>query len=64
MEVRDWTVIAVITAMVAVASVYLFLHASDANFAMYLGSVTAIGSVYHWLVYLDSKRPDAHNEQA
>jgi len=64
MEIRDWLVIVVITAMVAVASLYLFRHPSDANYAMYLGSVTAIGSVYHWLVYLDCKRPDADHGQA
>jgi hypothetical protein len=59
MEIRDWIVIAVITAMVAVASIYLFKHPSDMNFTTWCGSITAFGGIYHWLVYLDSKKPDA-----
>ena len=63
MEVRDWFVMLVMTGMVAAATVYLYLHPGVDSFGIWAGMVTTFGGIYHWIVYLDAKRPDAEGQR-
>jgi hypothetical protein len=59
MEARDWFVIAYLSALMGAATRYLFIHPSDMNFATW-GTILGTGlGGYHWMVFIDSKRPDA-----
>ncbi len=58
-DIRDAFVIAFLTALMCAATFYLFRHPSDVNFATW-GTILGTGlGGYHWMVFLDSKRPDA-----
>lgn len=59
METRDWFVIVLFAAIWVAGTVYLFMHHSESVFAIWAGLFATMGSIYHWLVYADSKRPDA-----
>lgn len=58
-DIRDWFVMFVVTGIVAASTVYLFKHADFSVFTAWIGFVTTIFGVYHWIVFLDDKRPDA-----
>jgi hypothetical protein len=58
-DLRDWVVILLVSAAWAAATTYLFKHPSDGNFVTWCGLALTITTAYHWLVYFDSKRPDA-----
>jgi hypothetical protein len=58
MKFADAFVIFVITAALTAATVYIYLHASDTNFAAWCGLVATVGGIYHWLTVYDDKRPD------
>lgn len=59
MEVRDWTVIALLAGMHVSATVFIFLHPDTANFVTWAGVTSTITCAYHWLVIRDSKEKDA-----
>jgi hypothetical protein len=62
-EVRDWFVMAVLTVTMLASGVYLFKHPSDTNFGAWLVFIGSMGGIYHWLVLIDSKRPDADRKR-
>lgn len=58
MDVRDWTILILVSAAWAASTVFLFLHPDAANFATFAGlSATMVGS-YHWLSIKDDKSED------
>lgn len=59
MESRDWFVLVLLGGIAIAATVFLFLHPSEANFGIWAGALGTLATAFHWLVYLDSKRPDA-----
>jgi hypothetical protein len=62
-EVRDWFVMVLLAAATVASGVYLFKHASDINFGAWLTFLGSMGGIYHWLVLIDSKRPDADRKR-
>ena len=40
-------------------TVFLFMHPSDMNFATWATFSATITAVYHWIIFKDSKIPDA-----
>lgn len=47
-------------AIFGAATVYLFHHPSDANYAIFVGGFTAMGGILHWASVYDDKHPDVH----
>lgn len=43
------------------ATTFLFLHPSVENFVTWGSVMVTLTGAYHWLVYMDSKHPDADN---
>jgi hypothetical protein len=58
-DARDWFILGAVTAIVTAATVYLFMFHSDATFGIWSGVVTTIVGLYHVMIYLDDKKPDA-----
>ena len=59
LELRDWLVMGFVTAGWLVSTAFLWVHPSEANFGVWAGLAGTMTGAYHWLVLLDSKRPDA-----
>lgn len=59
LDVGDWIVITFIFAFAVTGAVFLFRHASEVNFAAWLGTLATSGGIFHWLRVRDSKQPDA-----
>jgi hypothetical protein len=59
MEARDLFVMLLVSAMWVAGTVYLFIHASDMNFATWMGGSGTMTGFYHWTMMKDQKVPDA-----
>lgn len=58
-DIRDWLVMLLVTAAWVASTVFLFMHPDAANFLTWAGLAATVTATYHWLVYADSKKPDA-----
>jgi hypothetical protein len=61
-DFRDDAVMGLVTAAWISATVFLFIHPSEVNFATWATFSATICGVYHWLCVFDDKRPDANND--
>lgn len=59
LDTRDWFVIGTVTAAWIASTIFLFIHPSGGSFASWCALGATMTGAYHWLVLLDSKRPDA-----
>ena len=59
MDCGDWIVVAFLVAFTTVGAVYLFKHASDLNYAAFLGLATIANGTFHWLRVKYQKVADA-----
>jgi membrane-anchored protein YejM (alkaline phosphatase superfamily) len=62
LELRDWFILAHVNIAGIVGTTYLFLNRTDSNYLAWCGLVATIVGTYHWLVFRDSKIPDATGE--
>lgn len=60
---RDWFVMSISTSLWLAATVFLFLHAGEANFATWGTFSGAMLGAYHWMVIRDQKVRDACDTQ-
>ena len=58
MKYADIFVMVIVSAAWIASTVYIFLHASDVNFATWCGMSATMGGIYHWLTVYDDKKPD------
>jgi hypothetical protein len=58
-NIRDWLVMALVTAAWLISTMFLFVHPDPANFATWAAFGATIIGCYHWLIYVDDKKPDA-----
>jgi hypothetical protein len=58
----DYMIMGSITGILITASIYIFTHPSDVNFASWCGLIATVVGVYHWLRVIDDKRPDADGD--
>lgn len=58
MGVTDWFILAKVSAMWTVATVYLFMHPSEASFATWAAFGATVAGVYQWL---DTTKPEPTN---
>jgi len=59
-DYRDWLVMTLVTVAWGVATVFLFQHATEMNFATWAAFSGTTTGVYHWLCVKDQKMPDAY----
>ncbi len=59
LQLRDWLVMGFVTAAWIVSTVFLCMHPTGTNFATWSALAATMTGAYHWLVLLDTKRPDA-----
>lgn len=59
LDTRDWFVLGTVTCAWVASTVYLFIHPSEGAFATWGALAGTMTGAYHYLVLLDSKRPDA-----
>jgi len=62
-EIRDWFVMVLLAAVAIASGVYIFKHPSDGNYITWCTLIGTLGGIYHWLVLIDSKRPDADRKR-
>jgi hypothetical protein len=62
LDIRDYFVLASLGAMLIAASVYLFKHPSDINYAAWGAVCGTLVSAYHWLAIGDDKRKDDNGQ--
>jgi hypothetical protein len=62
-EARDWFVMLLLGGVLVASTVYIFKHPDDINFGAWCTFVGTVGGIYHWLVLIDSKRPDADRKR-
>jgi hypothetical protein len=58
-DLKDFFVMALITLGWLASTVFLFLHAGEANFATWATWSGVVIGAYRWIDYKDSKIPDA-----
>jgi uncharacterized membrane-anchored protein YitT (DUF2179 family) len=58
LDIRDWLIIILVAFIMAIATVYLFTHPSPAAFATWGGVAATVSTMYHWIVFRDSKIKD------
>lgn len=61
MKFVDKFIIAKVSVMWTAATVYLFMHATEVNFATWATFGATVAGVYHWLTIKDDKTADATN---
>ena len=57
-DVRDWFVMLFVAQLATAATVYLFMHPSNAAFGIWGTALTTIGGIFHWLTVKDAKTAD------
>ncbi len=57
-DLRDRLVMLIVTLILAVGTIYVFVHPTDMNFTTWAGLVVTITGVYHWLNIRDDKEKD------
>jgi hypothetical protein len=62
-DIRDWFVMGLVTLAWIASTIFLFIHPDATNFATWAGLSATMCGTYHWLVYADSKKPDANEDQ-
>ena len=60
LDIRDWFVLASLCTILIAASIYLFKHPSDVNYAAWGAVCGTLISAYHWLTIRDDKEDDHH----
>lgn len=58
-DCRDWFVMVFVANLATAATVYLFMHPSNAAFGIWGTALTTIGGIFHWLTVRDAKTPDS-----
>lgn len=58
-DIRDWTVMGVVTSMWIASTIFLFIHATETNFGVWASLGSVMTGTYHWLNIHDQKTPDA-----
>lgn len=58
-DIRDVLVFVLVSAAWIVATIFLFKHATDFNFATWAALCATITSAYHWIIMKDDKQTDA-----
>jgi hypothetical protein len=63
MNIRDWFVLVLVALLWIAATIYLFIHPSEADFATWGAICGTMTGAYRWLDLKDSKVPDACHTQ-